>query len=57
MQGQLIRTVVNKNVQAGTHQVVWDGRNNQGVQVPSGAYLYKLRVNGFEQIKKMMFTK
>ena len=57
MQGQLIRTLVNKSIQPGSHMVVWDGRNNQGVQVPSGAYLYKLRVNGFEQIRKMMFTK
>ena len=57
MQGQLVRTIVNKHTLAGSHVVKWDGRNDQGLQMPSGAYVYKIRVNEFEQSRKMMFTK
>jgi len=28
----------------GDHKVVWDGTNNDNIQVPSGVYIYSLEV-------------
>ncbi len=60
--GQEIRTMVLGSLDAGTHHVVWDGRNANGEMVASGIYFYKLHAkprNGaaFTGIKKMMMLK
>ncbi|HQE61203.1 MAG TPA: FlgD immunoglobulin-like domain containing protein, partial [Candidatus Latescibacteria bacterium] len=40
--GQLVRSLVNRSVEAGPHEVVWDGRDNAGRAVASGVYVYRL---------------
>jgi hypothetical protein len=41
--GQVVRTLVaNKPVSAGTHSVVWNGRDNVGRHLSSGVYLIRL---------------
>nr|MBC8185161.1 T9SS type A sorting domain-containing protein [candidate division KSB1 bacterium] len=59
MNGQEIRTLSETSMDAGTHSIVWGGRNNQGQVVPSGVYFYKLRVKShqWESIKKMILIK
>jgi hypothetical protein len=57
LQGQLVRTLVSGHVNAGRHTLTWNGRDNAGKLVPSGVYLYKLQVNGFEETRKMTFMK
>ena len=53
--GQTVRTLVDGPMTAGTHQVVWDGKDNSGRMVPSGTYFYRLTSNGQQQIRKMLF--
>jgi hypothetical protein len=55
--GQLVRSLVNEQRDAGTHSVVWDGRDNGGNAVATGAYFYQLRVNGLAQSKRMLLLK
>lgn len=55
--GQLVAVLADQEYQAGTHQLTWNGRDGQGMQLPSGVYLYQLQVNGFEQTRKMLFAK
>ncbi len=57
LHGQEVRTLVNGQINAGFHSVNWDGKDARGQLVPSGVYLYKLRVNGFSQTRKMIFMK
>jgi 6-phosphogluconolactonase (cycloisomerase 2 family) len=57
LQGQEVRRLVSAEMNAGRHTVNWNGRDHTGKQVPSGVYLYKLRVNGFEETKKMTLMK
>jgi titin len=57
LQGQEVRTLVAGHTNAGRHTLIWNGRDNAGNVVPSGTYLYKLRVNGFEETKKMTLMK
>jgi len=57
LQGRMVRHLVAKQLGAGVHSVTWDGRDANGQVVPSGIYLYKLQVNGFETMRKMEFIK
>ena len=55
--GQLVRTLVNNILESGSHQVVWDSRDNAGKYIPSGIYLYRLTVNEFVQTKSMVLLR
>ncbi|MCL5019675.1 MAG: T9SS type A sorting domain-containing protein, partial [Patescibacteria group bacterium] len=55
--GQEIRRLVDVKQNAGFYSMVWDGRNNAGLSVASGVYLYRLRAGSFVQTKKMIFLK
>ncbi|MCL4706789.1 T9SS type A sorting domain-containing protein [bacterium] len=52
--GERIRTLVNQRQMAGQHRLHWDGRNEFGMPVPSGVYLYRLRAGEFVQTRKMV---
>ena len=41
--GHKVRTLVDEEVIAGHHDVVWDGRNDGGTPVASGTYLIRLQ--------------
>ena len=56
--GQKIKTLVNNKQTAGNHTVVWNGKNEAGVSVPSGVYFYRLETkSGAQQVRKMMLLK
>jgi flagellar hook assembly protein FlgD len=55
--GQETLELVNAVQQPGRYQINWNGRDSRGEMVPSGVYVYKLRVNGFEETRKMTFMK
>lgn len=56
--GQEVRTLVNQNQSAGFYTVLWDGRDNNGRQTPSGIYFYRMQSdNGFMNMKRMILIK
>ncbi|MCB9509105.1 MAG: T9SS type A sorting domain-containing protein [Deferribacteres bacterium] len=55
--GQLVRTLVNGEMPAGTHSIVWDATDNSGQRVASGVYLYLLRAGEFTSQKKLILMK
>jgi len=55
--GQLINQLVNQNMQAGFHKVVWSGQDTQGSQVASGVYIYQIRSGSYIVNKKMILMK
>jgi len=40
--GRLVRTLLDRVVEAGRHQITWDGRDQDGRSVAPGVYFYKL---------------
>ena len=57
MIGQEVRTLINKESQAGTFNVNWNGKDNFGKNVTSGAYIYQIISGDFIQTKKMILLK
>jgi hypothetical protein len=56
--GQLVRTLIdNEMANAGTHKVVWNGKNNFGRNVSTGIYLYSLEWAGMKKVKRMTLVK
>ncbi len=52
--GQLVRQVWSGPLAAGEHRLTWDGRDDKGQPVASGAYLYQLRVGDQLRTRKMV---
>jgi hypothetical protein len=42
--GQLVKKLVADEMQPGHHSIMWDGTNSDGIQVPTGVYIYSLEV-------------
>ncbi len=55
--GQKVRTLINTQMDYGKHQVVWDGKNQQGMVVPSGIYIYRLKTDHFNATKRMVLLR
>ena len=52
--GQEVVTLIHDELTAGRHIVSWDGRDALGQAVGSGVYLYQLRVEEWEQTRKLV---
>ncbi len=57
LSGQKIRSLVNAEMAAGRHVARWDGKDESGVDVPSGVYFYTLEAGSFIDTKKMTLIK
>ena len=57
IRGQLVRQLMNTSKPAGSYTLEWDGRDRNGNILPSGTYLYSIKVNDFTYTRKMAFMK
>ncbi len=57
LQGQRVRTLINQTLEAGTYSVLWDGRNENGIDLPSGTYLCILKTSGGEWTRRMTLVR
>ena len=55
--GGKVKTLLNQQMLAGKHRVVWNGANEQGKRVGSGIYFYRLSTPEYNQIKKVLMLK
>jgi len=53
--GRLVRTLANRNFQAGPQSLVWDGSNDQGHVVSRGVYFTQVKYanSGFVDARKV----
>ncbi len=57
VRGQLIRELVDEDLAAGYHRVVWNGRDSNGNSVASGIYMYRMQTAAYNKTLKMMLMK
>ncbi len=55
--GQKVVRLEDKAMDAGSHSIVWDGKDESGSNVACGIYLYKLNLEGFESLRKIMLLR
>ena len=57
--GQPVRRLLNDEfITAGTHSLIWNGRDVKGTPVPSGLYIYQVITNkGYISSRRMVFVK
>jgi hypothetical protein len=51
--GRLVKTLVSAGLEPGDHRVTWNARNERGVSVGPGAYLYTLKVGEARYTRRM----
>lgn len=56
-QGREIRTLVSGPQDSGIYTVVWDGKDRQGMEMPSGIYLCRIKVGDALHVHKMVKVK
>ncbi len=58
LSGQRVRSAVAGPQSAGTQAFIWDGRDDKGIQVASGIYIYQLATNkGQQESRKMVLLR
>ncbi|UCF05783.1 MAG: T9SS type A sorting domain-containing protein [bacterium] len=57
VKGELVRLLLDEEVDAGRNEVVWNGNNNRNRRVGSGIYFYKLETGNFTQSKKIILLR
>lgn len=55
--GQLVKTLVHATVDAGIHQVIWNGSDERGNRVASGIYFYRLEAEGHTLTRKLIMMR
>ena len=55
--GQKVKTLKNDKITPGYHTVLWDGTNDNGMQVSTGMYFYTLQTEAKSAMRKMLFLK
>ena len=57
MLGQEVSTLINRDLRAGYHNVLWNGTDKFGQPVGSGVYIYRIKAGDFTSSKKMLLLK
>ncbi len=55
--GQRVKLLVDEYQSAGYRSVTWDGTNEQGQEMATGVYFYRIQAGDFIQSKKMLLMK
>lgn len=57
IKGQLVKTLLNQDMEAGLHSAVWNGKDMNNKAVASGIYFYRLSSPQMTQTKRMLLMK
>jgi flagellar hook assembly protein FlgD len=55
--GQMIKTLYQDKLSAGSYEVKWDGTTNTGNNAPSGIYFVIFKADKFTQTRKVVLVK
>lgn len=57
IKGQLVKQLLQKNVDSGEHQFIWDGKKNNGQSATAGVYFYNLKSGRYSHTGKILLLK
>ena len=57
IKGQLVKHLLDENMVAGNHSVVWNGKDANDRDVASGVYFYRIQANGNTEARRMILMK
>ena len=57
LEGRIVKTLVNQVMNAGSHEISWNGTNEIGAKVSTGMYIYQLKTNSTMLTRRMTFIK
>ena len=55
--GREVRTLVNGRFNGGEHTVIWDGKDESGLEAASGIYFYRLIAEDISQTRKLLLLR
>ncbi len=55
--GRLVKEIVNSSLNRGYYDYIWNGDDHDGAAVPSGVYLYALKTDDHEELRRMVLLK
>ena len=56
IQGRLIRSLIDRELPAGSHRLAWDPRDG-GTILPAGAYYLRLNADGVQETRKVFLIR
>ena len=57
LMGQEVRTLTRDWFPMGNHQLIWNGKDQRGIPVSAGVYIYRLQSQDFQKTRKMVLLK
>ncbi|MDZ7725741.1 MAG: Ig-like domain-containing protein [candidate division KSB1 bacterium] len=55
--GQKVKTLVDREMRAGFHSILWNAESDAGVQVASGIYYFRMVAGNYSKVRKMVVLK
>ena len=55
--GREIKILLNAIQMSGSKIIQWDSTNNMGEIVPAGVYLYSVEIDGWREVRKIIYLK
>ncbi|MCL2065330.1 MAG: T9SS type A sorting domain-containing protein [Candidatus Cloacimonetes bacterium] len=57
IKGQKVHTLVNANMKPGKYSSIWNGTDDNGRNLSSGVYFYKMQTDEYTSVKRMLLMK
>ena len=57
IKGEMVRSLVNSNLDPGSYNIRWNGKTDSGINMPAGMYFIELKGSNFRETGKMIYLK
>jgi len=57
LEGKLVKTLIERHLNAGRYSVTWDGTDEASVHLPSGTYFFQLTAGEYRKVRKAVLIK
>ncbi|MCF7920651.1 MAG: T9SS type A sorting domain-containing protein [Candidatus Cloacimonetes bacterium] len=57
LRGERVKTLIRKDLLSGDHQLIWKGKDENGIDVASGVYFCRIDVHGIQVTSRLLLLK